>query len=324
MSTITPHTSSQTIADLFATVYLIRRTEEEIERIYPSDKIKSPVHLSIGQEAVAAGVCQAMAPSDLVCGTYRSHASYLAKGGDLRAFWAELYGKVTGCARGKGGSMHMIDLAHGVMGTSAIVGSTIAHAVGLAHAQKMRRSNSVVAVFFGDGATEEGVFHEALNFAQLRSLPVIFVCENNGLAIQTRQHIRQAQHRIWERASLYGIESSFIADNNAVTIHEATRKYVDDLRGDATAGPRFLECVTSRWRQHVGPGPDFHFGYRTPEELEPWFERDEVKRLGGMLDAATRQAVEQKVEADIADAIQFAEESPFPPDSELLANVVKE
>src|SRR5947209_2166114 len=160
---------------LYRSLYRIRRLEEEIARAYPTDKIKSPVHLSIGQEAVAVGVCAALRPDDVVFGTYRGHATYLAKGGDLRAMVAELYGKVTGCARGKGGSMHLVDVAHGVMGTSAVVATTIPHAVGYAWALKQRRSDAVTVAFLGDGATEEGVFAEALNLASLKQAPVLFV-----------------------------------------------------------------------------------------------------------------------------------------------------
>ena len=180
------------IERFYRALYRIRRVEEEIARVYPHDKIKSPVHLSIGQEAISVAVCEALAPSDVVFGTYRGHALYLAKGGDLRQMIAELYGKATGCAQGKGGSMHLIDTDAGVMGTSAVVGTTIANAVGYANAMAYRRGGTIVASFFGDGATEEGVFHESLNFATLKRLPMIFICENNSYAIHTYQLRRQA------------------------------------------------------------------------------------------------------------------------------------
>ncbi len=177
---------------LYRAMYRIRRLEEEVARVYPSDKIKSPVHLSIGQEAVSVGVCEALEPQDIVFGTYRGHALYLAKGGDMRRMVAELYGKATGCTGGKGGSMHLIDSDRGVMGTSAVVGTTIANAVGYAYALRYRRRNAIVASFFGDGATEEGVFAESLNFAALKKLPILFVCENNQYAIHTHQSRRQS------------------------------------------------------------------------------------------------------------------------------------
>ncbi len=184
---------------LYRSLYRIRRVEEEIVRVYPSDCIKSPVHLSIGQEAVSVGVCAALKPSDVVFGTYRGHALYLAKGGNLAALVAELFGKATGCSRGKGGSMHLIDTDAGVMGTSAVVGSTIPNAVGFAYAHKVRHSEGVIVSFFGDGATEEGVFAESLNFAALKRLPILFVCENNQYAIHTHQSRRQAQPLICAR-----------------------------------------------------------------------------------------------------------------------------
>src|SRR5438309_778362 len=170
---------------IYRSLYRIRRVEEEVAKIYPTDKIKSPVHLSIGQEAVSVGVCEALRGEDVVFGTYRSHALYLAKGGNLKAMIAELYGKATGCAKGKGGSMHMIAPSVQMWGTSAVVGTTIPHAVGYAYALKLRRRDGIVACFFGDGATEEGVFYESMNFAALKKLPIIFICENNCYAIHT-------------------------------------------------------------------------------------------------------------------------------------------
>src|SRR3989344_6876871 len=165
------------IIKFYRSIYKIRRVEEEIAKVYPSDKIKSPVHLSIGQEAVSVGVCEALAMDDVVFGSYRGHALYLAKGGNLNKMVAELYGKITGSNLGKGGSMHLIDVKAGVMGQSAIVGTTIPQAVGYAYAQKYLKSNRIVVSFFGDGAVEEGVFHESMNFATLKKLPIIFICE---------------------------------------------------------------------------------------------------------------------------------------------------
>ncbi len=311
------------LPDIYRSMYLIRRAEEEIARIYPSDKIKSPVHLAIGQEAVATGVCQALRITDVIFGTYRSHAVYLAKGGDLKRMMAELYGKVTGCAKGKGGSMHLIDLDHGVMATSAIVASTISHAVGYAHAMRMRDMDTVVVSFFGDGAPEEGVFHESLNFAQLKRLPVLFICENNHLAVHSRLSARQAKDNIWERAELYGIPSQRIEWNDALRIYDATKEYVSDMRTKQD-GPRFLECVTYRWMEHVGPYEDFEAGYRSRSEAQPWMEKDELKRIGLMLESSVRKNIEEQIERELAEAIQFAEDSPFPDDAELYKDLVSE
>lgn len=305
----------------YRSLYRIRRVEEEIARIYPSDKIKSPVHLSIGQEAISVGVCEALAPEDVVFGSYRSHAMYLAKGGDLNQMIAELYGKVTGCAKGKGGSMHVVDLAHGVMGTSAVVGTTIPQAVGYAYALKLKRSNAIVVSFFGDGATEEGVFFESLNFAALKELPIIFVCENNSYAIHTHQRERQKGLSIWERARTFGMSAEQI-DDDVLDIHQRVGAAAQELRAGEN-GPRFFECQTYRWKEHVGPNDDFSIGYRSLAEAEPWFKNDQVKRLAGMVEPQQREQIEAEVEAEIQAAFTFAEESPFPEGFELYTDVFK-
>ena len=201
---------------VYAKLLLIRRAEEEVARIYPSDKIKSPVHLSIGQEAVAVGVCDPLRADDVVSGTYRSHAAYIAKGGDLRTMFAELYGKDTGCCRGKGGSMHMVAMEQHILGTSAVVGTTVPIAVGYALALKREGKGRLAVAFFGDGATEEGVFHESLNFAALHKLPVLFVCENNGYAIHTPLSKRWATNRLCERVATYGIPAQKVPDSDVL------------------------------------------------------------------------------------------------------------
>lgn len=304
----------------YRSLYRIRRVEEEIARIYPSDQIKSPVHLSIGQEAVAVGVCETLRPEDVVFGTYRSHACYLAKGGDLKRMLAELYGKVTGCAKGKGGSMHLIDVEHGVMGTSAVVATTIPHAVGYAYAVRLQRKPIVVVSFFGEGAAEEGAFHESMNFAALKQLPILFICENNRYAIHSYQLARQRFDNICERARAYGMPAQRIDHNDVLAISEAVGPVAEAIRQGAS-GPHFFECMTYRWREHVGPGFDFELGYRTKEEAQPWIENDQVKRIGTLLDPTTRVQVEQDVEAEIRDAIVFAEVSPFPDPRELYTDV---
>lgn len=306
---------------LYRSLYRIRRVEEEVARAYPTDKIKSPVHLSIGQEAVAVGVCEALRPDDVVFCSYRSHATYLAKEGDLKQMIAELYGKATGCAKGKGGSMHLVDVAHGVMGASAVVGTTIPHAVGYAFALRHHGKDSVVVSFFGDGATEEGVFYESLNFAALKKLPVIFVCENNSYAIHTHQRRRQANPNICDRARSFGIPAERIEDD-VLKVYERSNAAVGALRaGDA--GPFFFECLTYRWKEHVGPNDDFHLGYRTREEAEPWMRNDQVGRMGAMLEPWQREQIEHEIEAEIQAAFAFAEESPFPDAGELLTDVFK-
>lgn len=298
----------------------IRRVEEEIARIYPTDKIMSPIHLSIGQEPVSVGVCQALVPDDVVFGTYRSHALYLAKGGDLREMMAELYGKATGCARGKGGSMHLIDVKHNVMGASAVVGTTLPQAVGYAYALKVRKKPNIVVVFFGEGATEEGVFYESLQFAALKKLPIIFVCENNLYAIHSAWADRHAHVHLCDRVRGFGIPAQQIGDNDGVKIHDAVAKARRTMLQDGV-GPVFIEAMTYRWNEHVGPGTDWHLGYRDEAEFQAWKSKDPVITLGQELDPDLKARIDAEIEEEIKDAIAFAEESPFPAPSELYDEV---
>jgi len=308
---------------LYRSLYRIRRVEEEIIRVYPSDKIRSPVHLSIGQEAVAVGVCAVLRRDDVVFGSYRSHAMYLAKDGNLKGMIAELYGKATGCNKGKGGSMHLADVSRGVMGASAVVGTTIPQAVGYAYALKLQRKDSIVVSFFGDGGTDEGVFHESMNFAALKSLPVIFVCENNFYAIHTHLLRRHKNTNICERARSYGMPAEQIPDNDILSIYEKVNTAVQALRR-GEGGPYFFECLTYRWKEHVGPNEDFHLGYRSREEAASWVEKDQVRRLAELIDPGRRHEIEMEVEAEIQEAFAFAEGSPFPDPSELGTDVFKE
>lgn len=309
---------------LYRSLYRVRRVEEEIARIYPTDKLKSPVHLSIGQEAVSVAVCEALKPQDVVFGTYRSHAMYLAKGGDLPGMLAEMYGKATGCTRGKGGSMHLVDTDAGVMGTSAVVGTTIANAVGFAYAMKLQRKPVVTAVFFGDGATEEGVFYESLNFAALKKLPVVFVCENNGYAIHTHQSKRQAVTDIARRAAGFGVESHQIKNNDCLKLHELASRTVDAMRGATEPMPCFIEAQTYRWKEHVGPNEDWALGYRSQSECQPWVETDQVKVVASHVPAEIRRIIEREVDAEVANAVAFAEASPFPEVAELFTHIYHE
>lgn len=304
---------------LYRSLRRIRRVEEEIARIYPTDKIKSPVHLSIGQEGIAVGVCDPLEARDAVSGTYRGHATYLAKGGSLPGMMAELFGKDTGCARGKGGSMHLIDMAAKVLGTSAVVGTTVPVAVGYALAQKRLKTGAVVACFLGDGATEEGCFAESLNFAALHRLPVIFVCENNGFAIHEPIAKRQSTDRICARVATYGIPTKRFADSDTAAIRAHVAKALPKMRKGG--GPIFLECMTWRWREHVGPGEDYDSGFRARATLAKWQKKDPVAKFGKALPAASRARIDSEIEAEIEAAVKFAEESPFPAVQELYTDV---
>tara|TARA_R110000787_G_scaffold14819_18_gene45610 strand:- start:235 stop:2310 length:2076 start_codon:yes stop_codon:yes gene_type:complete len=300
--------------ELFERALLIRQAEERIIALYPDDKVQSPVHLSIGQEAVAVGVCAALAPDDWVFCSYRSHAFFLAKGGDLNAMFAELYGKATGGAGGKAGSMHLTAPEVGLMGSSAVVASTIPHAVGAAYASKLNGDGRVHVAVFGDGATEEGVYHESMNFAALHKLPVLFVCENNGFAVHSRPEARQA-YGIGEHARAYGIAVHKIdAGYDFQQVHDGVAPLVEALRrGD---GPQFVEIATCRYKEHVGPNDDFDAGYRSIDEISEWRKRDPL-----LIDRETVERLQPSVERDIDAAVAHAEQSPWPGRDALLTDI---
>jgi len=239
----------------------IRCAEETLANLYKEQEMRTPIHFSIGQEAVAVGACAALERDDVVYSGHRCHAHYLAKGGDLPAMVAELYGRDTGCARGRGGSVHLNDPSVGMVASSAILGQTMAVAVGSALAFKMDGAPRVAVTFFGDGAIEEGIFHECLNFAVVKRLPVVFVCENNGYSTHTPLAVRQPQAiEIHQRARSYGMPSKLVDGNDVFAVFEAAREAAAAARGGS---PFFLECTTYRWREHVGPLWDFEWGYRT-------------------------------------------------------------
>lgn len=316
--------SPELLSRLLHCMQLIRRVEEHICEVYPTDAVKSPVHLSIGQESVAAGLCDPLQADDLVSNTYRCHATYIAKGGDLREMMAELYGKSGGCAGGKAGSMHLIDMKAGVLGASAVVGTTVPVASGFAFAlqqeAKKTKKQRVVMAICGDGATEEGGYAETLNFAALRKLPILFVVENNGFAIHTPIHRRQPNWKLRERVETYGIPTDFVGDGDVLAIREATERALERIR--AGDGPQFLECVTYRWMEHVGPTDDHDHGpYRDLKEYAKWKENDQIARLAGMLPPETVKEIYARVEAELKDAVQFAENSPYPAAEALMRNV---
>ena len=307
------------LAKLYRSIKRIRRAEEVVAKIYPTDKIKSPVHLGIGHEAVQVGVCENLEKEDIVFGYYRSHPLYLAKGGTMKAMFAELYGKITGCAGGWGGSMHLVDLEHNVMSTTAIVGSSVPNAVGYAYALKLQGSKKIVVSFFGDGATEEGVVAESWNFAALHKLPILFVCENNELAIHTKRAQRQALLNICARSEANGVPATLIEKYNLETIYDIAGDLIAKIR--TGSGPQFLEIATSRWLEHVGPNEDFKLGYRTQDEVAPFREQDEVERIGRLVGTTVRELIDNEIETEINEAIEFAEASEFPQKEELLKYV---
>jgi pyruvate dehydrogenase E1 component alpha subunit len=307
------------LARLYRGLKYVRRVEERVAEIYPSDKIKSPVHLSIGQEAASVAVCDVLENDDYVSGTYRGHALYLAKGGSLNAMLAEMYGKSGGAARGKGGSMHLCSRDANVLGASAVVGTNVPISLGAALSMKMQKNGRIVACFFGDGSTEEGAFAESLNFAALKKLPILFVCENNFYAIHEPLSARWATDRLCERVETYGIPATLIDDDDVLKMHAAASAAVDHVRSGK--GPAFIEYHAYRLREHVGPNEDYNQGYRGEDEAALWRGRDQVARLADMIDADERTRIDAEIEVVIEQAVEFAENSPAPAAEELYSHV---
>jgi pyruvate dehydrogenase E1 component alpha subunit len=304
----------------------IRIVEEMIAERYPEGKMRCPTHLSVGQEAVAAGVGLALRRDDLAVSGHRAHAHYLAKGGSLPAMIAEIYGKVTGCARGKGGSMHLVDESTGFMGSTAIVGGTVPVGIGLAYGMKLRRRDQVSCVFLGDAVVEAGVFFESVNFAALKNLPVLFVCENNLYSVYSPLHVRQPRGRAIHRmVSGLGVRSEHGDGNDVIAVHEAASIAVSEIRSGG--GPRFLEFSTYRWREHCGPLFDNDLGYRSEEEFLEWKAKEPIGRLEAVMLACgeiTRDEIAKlhsDLEHEAKSAFEFAEASPFPDPSEAFADL---
>jgi TPP-dependent pyruvate/acetoin dehydrogenase alpha subunit len=311
---------------LYYQMLRIRMVEERIAELYPEQEMRCPVHLCIGQEAVAAGVCANLSRDDYVLSNHRSHAHYLAKGGNLKAMLAELYGKVTGCSGGKGGSMHLVDISVGFLGATPIVGSTVAIAVGAALGTVMQDRHQVTAIFFGDATVEEGAFHESANFAALKKLPVIFVCENNLYSVQSPLSVRQPGNReIFEVAKGHGIASYQGDGNDVVQVYQIAKRAINRARKGG--GPTFLEFKTYRWREHCGPNDDFNLGYRTESEVRDWQKRCPIKRLkeslltDGILSNRDIEAMESDLKTEIEAAVVFARESAFPDKQLLLEHI---
>lgn len=291
----------------------IRLIEEAIGTKYSEWKMRCPVHLSIGQEGVAATVGFLLHRDDYAVSGHRAHAHYLGKGGSLKRMIAEIYGKKTGCSAGKGGSMHLIDQSVGFMGSTAIVGGTIPIGVGLAYAIRLKKTQQISCIFLGDGAIEEGVFYEAANFAVLKNLPVLFICENNFYSVYSPLSVRQPEGRqICDVAKGIGLESHTGDGNKSEDLLRLTSQAVTRVR--EASGPQFLEFTTYRWREHCGPNFDNHIGYRSETEFLDWKVKDPIKVLEEKLKISNEeiQLIEDRIKMEIEEAFRFAEESPFP------------
>ncbi len=306
----------------------IRLCEESLVEPILRGEVKCPVHLYSGQEAIAAGVCAALDEKDYIFGTHRSHGHYLAKGGRMRELVAEVFCKEAGCSKGRGGSMHLASPNVGLPGSSAIVAGTIPLAVGAALAFSMQKRDTISVAFFGDGAANEGVFYEALNFASLKKLSVVFICENNLYSTHMPIAACLADTDIHKKAEVFSMPGFRVDGNNVIEVYEAAKKAVEDARRGR--GPTLMECMTYRWRGHVGPSYDLDKGLRSKEELDYWMARCPIKRLEGFLlkqkivSEAEKKQIYESIEKEIEEAIVFAKGSPYPDESTLLTDVFKQ
>ena len=330
MSTRIDETKTETNRNLQLSLYRsllrMRLVEERIMALYGEQDMRCPTHFSIGQEAVAAGVCAHLRPDDYAISAHRSHAHYLGKGGDLKRMLAELYGKAAGCAAGKGGSMHLIDKNVGFLGCVPIVGSTIPIGVGASLGAAMLGEDRLTAIFFGDGAIETGVFHESMNYAMVRELPILFVCENNLYSVNTPLERRQpVARRITDFAAAYGMRTAQCDGQELDDVYELSGNLIAAIRSERK--PAFAEFMTYRWMEHCGPLPDLHLGFRPDGEYEHWQQRDplvlyeeKLRKFAVALPSDFKTA-RGEIESEIDNAVEFARSSPFPAREELHKGV---
>ena len=299
------------LLERWETMTLIRRTEERIAEMIESGEVRCPCHLYIGQEAVAAGVCAALTATDTVWGGHRSHGHYLAKGGSLAGLFGEVLLKATGCAGGRGGSMHLAAPEVGIPGTVPIVAGTVALAAGAAFAYKLRGEDTVAVAFFGDGAIEEGQVHESMNLAALYRLPLVLICENNLYASHLHWSERRAADNLHRAGEFHSVPGERVDGNDVIAVHAAAQAAVERARGGD--GPTFIECRTFRWRGHVGASFDLDVGVERRGELTDWLPRDPLRRVADQLierrvvDLAQR---ERAIGLRIDDAVECARAAP--------------
>jgi TPP-dependent pyruvate/acetoin dehydrogenase alpha subunit len=322
------HTLNKKAAlEIHKKIFLIRETEEKIAREYSNQKMRCPVHLSIGQEAVPAVLSYFLNNQDPTISTHRGHAHYIAKNGNLKKMVAEIYGKVTGCSKGKGGSMHLIDRSVGFYGTSAIVGNSIPVGVGLSFNLLKSKNKNISVVYLGDGAIEEGVFYESLNLAAVKKLPTLFICENNLYSVYSSLNVRQPKNRnIIEMVKSIGIDSFESDGNDIKKVFHACKKGKNYVRNNRK--PFFLLFNNYRWREHCGPNYDNNIGYRTEKEFRNWKKRDPLLFSYNLLKKFKISkiiilAIEKKQTLKIINAFRFAEKSKFPNKKELMRDVYR-
>lgn len=310
--------------EMYRTMLRIRLFEEKLNELIAAAKIGGFIHLYLGEEAIATGVCATLRESDYITSTHRGHGHMIAKGGRTDLMMAELFAKKTGYCKGKGGSMHIADLDLGILGANGIVGGGPPLATGAGLAAQYKGTDNVSICFFGDGASNQGTTHEAMNLASVWKLPVVFVAENNGFAEFTAQSDHQAIRSITERAAGYDMPSASVDGNDVIAVFEAATEAVEQAR--AGKGPTLLECVTFRIAGHYVGDPE---AYRNSEDVESWKadDKDPILRFEKILvtknvcDAAQFADIRQSLEQELEDAVKFAEESPEPDIEDLLADV---
>ncbi|MEZ4751296.1 MAG: thiamine pyrophosphate-dependent dehydrogenase E1 component subunit alpha [Bdellovibrionota bacterium] len=307
------------LTELYRRMLRIRRVEEAIVEHYPKQQMRCPVHLSIGQEAAPAALSLDLGDSDRVYSSHRCHAHYLAKLGSTNRMIAELLGKTGGCSKGKGGSMHLVDVERGMMGSSALVSGSIPLAVGSAFSFKLSKQDRLSIAYFGDGGSEEGILYECLNFAALKKLPVIFACENNNYATYSPQKARQNDCEIYKRGEAFGVPGKKVDGYDLPAVLEASREAV--ARARKGEGPTLLEFSTCRWFDHVGPAEDYEVGYRTKEEVDAWKARCPLAWAAKQLPAETVAAIEIEIKKEIEAAFTFADCSPLPVVSDMFEDI---
>lgn len=306
--------SNEKLIQMYRTMKRIREFETKAAELFAEGRIPGFVHLYIGEEAVATGVCANLKDSDYITSTHRGHGHIIAKGGDLKYMFAELFGRETGYCKGKGGSMHIADADRGILGANGIVGAGHNIAVGAGLSAKYRDTDQVCVCFFGDGSTNQGTFHEALNMASIWKLPVIFVCENNLYGISMHQSRHQAIQDVADRAVAYNMPGVVVDGNDVLAVYEAAKEAVDRARNGQ--GPTLIECKTYRHRGHFEGDPTV---YRDEDEVKEWLQKDPIPRLvefmldNNVVTEEEIKKIDEEIAAEIKEAIKFAEESPFPP-----------
>jgi acetoin:2,6-dichlorophenolindophenol oxidoreductase subunit alpha len=322
--------NSKKILDYYNTMLTIRYSEESLVKYIDNGVVKTPSHLYSGQEAIATGMCRNLNKSDNIFGNHRSHGHYIAKGGSLRKMFAEIFCKETGCSKGRGGSMHLISPENGVLGIVPIVAGTISLAVGAALSSKIKKSDQVSVSFFGDGATGEGVLYESLNFAALKRLPIIFVCENNFYSTHLPVKEIRTDNSIFESAIPFGVKSVQVDGNDIFKVEKAAHMAIERCRKGR--GPVFIEFLTYRFRGHVGPDDNIQ-GNRTDirpkKEIKEWLKKDPINRLEKYIidnkvsDTNKIDKIKKNIIRDVESAIDFAISSDFPKKEDLLKYVYK-